>query len=57
MGKAKRAHHLLNTTRVKGGLASLSPPYKSRSTPQIGFNTTRNPSRGFGIGHICQSGL
>jgi hypothetical protein len=22
-----------------------------------GFSVTRNPSRGFGIGHICQSGV
>ena len=24
---------------------------------QAGFTATRRPSRGFGIGHICQSGL
>ena len=30
---------------------------KPAVTPHTGFSTTRNPSRGFGIGHICQSGL
>ncbi len=33
---------------------------RARGEPRaypIGFSVTRNPSRGFGIGHICQSGV
>ena len=28
-----------------------------REVPHTGFSVTLNPSRGFGIGHICQSGV
>jgi hypothetical protein len=30
---------------------------EARFAAHTGFSVTRNPSRGFGIGHICQSGV
>jgi hypothetical protein len=32
-------------------------PGMTSSFCHVGFTITRNPSRGFGIGHICQSAL
>jgi len=40
-------------------LAGIGAPASSAMTVKLytGFSTTRRPSRGFGIGQICQSGL
>ena len=41
---------------VVGVDAPVAGLTSARSAYATGFSVTRNPSRGFGIGHICQSG-
>ena len=36
---------------------SCGPPRNDGSIAHTGFTTTRNPSRGLGIGHICHCAL
>ena len=51
---SRRAHHLdPDVARRWWARARFAHPTQS----QTGFSMTFNPSRGFGIGHICQSGL
>lgn len=54
---ARRAHHRCSSEKRSGGHGTLRlcPPYEGEA--HTAFTLTFNPSFGFGIGHICQSGV
>ena len=45
------------STTAHGWWARCALPTLRSVAPHTAFSITRKPSRGFGIGHICQSGL